>query len=158
MDCACLCGINGKFPAWQSMSYPACMWMEGRGGTELVGVIYISASHCVCGPPSRGTLSPKRCSTLNINIHSEIIIKYTLFSPLSPYFSLTSTHASFVYHNWKDITFHFHYSLKILEIPFLAYLLICLKCWIVRLKNKWMPYSIRGIDWKWSWLSASVCV
>lgn len=58
MDCACLCGINGKFPAWQSMSYPVCVWMEGRRGAELVGVIYISASHCFCAPLQH--TSPRR--------------------------------------------------------------------------------------------------
>lgn len=50
MDCACLCGINGKFPAWQSMSYPLYVRMEGCRGAGLVGVIYISASHCPCAP------------------------------------------------------------------------------------------------------------
>lgn len=39
MSCACLCGINGKFPAWQSMSYPLCARTEECRGAELVGVI-----------------------------------------------------------------------------------------------------------------------
>lgn len=51
MDCACLCGINGKFPARQSMSYPLAVPMEGCRCAGLVGVIYISASHCPFAPP-----------------------------------------------------------------------------------------------------------
>lgn len=51
MVCACLCGINGKFLARQSMSYPLYVRMEGSGGAGLVGVIYISASHCPPPPP-----------------------------------------------------------------------------------------------------------
>lgn len=89
MDCACLCGINGKFPAWQSVSYPLYVRMEGCRGAGLVGVMYlvrVTALPAPLSPPHRAQ-DPREAPHVCMHFLPKLDISFFPPPPLTCSFS-----------------------------------------------------------------------